>query len=73
MGPYFERNGIYPVFVTWQTGWLDTLGNALEDEAREVLRRAAAAEGLADALVDATDRMLEGAAACCRRARCGRR
>jgi hypothetical protein len=60
LGPYFERNGIYPVFVTWQTGWMETLGNLLDDEARELFGGPLPQRGLTDAFVEATDRMLEG-------------
>jgi len=61
LAPYFERNGIYPLFVTWQTGWLETLGNALEDRQREVFGAPLPQTGLTDALIEASDRMLEGA------------
>ncbi len=61
LAPYFERNGIYPLFVTWQSGWLETLGNALEDKQREVFGAPLPQKGLTDALIEASDRMLEGA------------
>jgi hypothetical protein len=64
LAPYFARNGIHPVFVTWQTGWLETLGNLLDDEARRLFGGPMPQRGLPDAFVEATDRMLEGA---CRR------
>ncbi len=60
MGPWFEKNGIYPVFVTWQTGWLDTLSDAIEDEVRRRFGEAIPREGFGDALADASDRMIEG-------------
>jgi hypothetical protein len=31
MGPYFLANGIYPLFYTWRTGLLETLGGVLAD------------------------------------------
>lgn len=31
MGPYFAANGIYPLFYTWRTGLLETLGGVLAD------------------------------------------
>ncbi|MBL8517223.1 MAG: C1 family peptidase [Betaproteobacteria bacterium] len=31
LGPYFLANGVYPVFYTWRTGFMETLGNALGD------------------------------------------
>ena len=60
MGPWFEKNGVYPVFVTWQTGWLDTLADAIEDEVRRRFGEAIPREGFGDALADASDRMIEG-------------
>jgi hypothetical protein len=60
LGPYFEGNGIYPVFVTWQTGWLDTFGNLLADEAVKLFGGPLPQRGLPAAFVEATDRMLEG-------------
>lgn len=60
LGPCFERNGIYPVFITWQTGWLETLGNLLTDEAREIFGGPLPTRGLTDVFIEATDRMLEG-------------
>ena len=60
MGPWFEKNGVYPVFVTWQTGWLDTLSDAIEDEVRRRFGEAIPREGFGDALAEASDRMIEG-------------
>lgn len=31
LGPYFLANGIYPLFYTWRTGFLETLGSTLGD------------------------------------------
>jgi hypothetical protein len=31
MAPYFRENGIYPLFVTWKTGFRETIGGMLED------------------------------------------
>lgn len=31
LGPAFAANGIYPLFVTWKTGILETLGNVFRD------------------------------------------
>jgi len=38
MAPYFRENGIYPLFVTWKTGALESIGGILEDSAREIFR-----------------------------------
>ena len=32
LAPYFTANGIYPLFVTWRTGPIETLSDMLEDE-----------------------------------------
>lgn len=53
LGPYFLANGVYPVFYTWRTGFLETIGSALGD---------AFAPGAAPAtgkLGDAKDALLE--------------
>lgn len=31
MAPYFDANGVYPIFVAWKTGFLDTLRQILSD------------------------------------------
>ncbi len=60
LGPCFKDNGIYPVFTTWKSGWLETLGNLLSDSASNVFGGAAPpARGLGDAIIEATDRALE--------------
>lgn len=41
LGPYFEVNGIYPIFFVWKTGFLESLGNIVGDETRGI-----AAQGL---------------------------
>ncbi|HKB53718.1 MAG TPA: C1 family peptidase [Ramlibacter sp.] len=63
LGPYFEANGIYPMFVTWKTGVGETLGDMLQDWARRSLGdEAARSKGILDAMGDAKDRALEAAA-----------
>lgn len=37
MGPYFEANGIYPIFVTWKTGFLETLRMMMQDKLKDLL------------------------------------
>lgn len=37
MGPYFEANGIYPIFVTWKTGFLETLRMMLQDRIKDFM------------------------------------
>jgi len=63
MAPYFEANGIYPLFIAWRTGPIETLGQMLEDKFRsffgaedeEEMRSA----GFMDDLADARDRRVE--------------
>lgn len=31
MAPYFLANGVYPIFYTWRTGFLETIGSAVGD------------------------------------------
>ncbi|MFN3544082.1 MAG: C1 family peptidase [Thiobacillus sp.] len=65
MAPYFRENGLYPLFVTWKTGPLESLRSILEDSAREVFRGQPEMrdEGVADrirqALAEARDRSIE--------------
>lgn len=50
MGPYFEANGIYPLFYTWRTGVLETLGGALADALGPAPGPALAGRAFADAV-----------------------
>lgn len=65
MAPYFRENGIYPLFLTWKTGPLESLRGILEDSAREIFRGQTDMrdEGVADkirqALAEARDRAIE--------------
>jgi hypothetical protein len=65
MAPYFRENGIYPLFVTWKTGALESIGGILDDSVREIFRGVPEMrdEGVADkvkeALADARDRSIE--------------
>jgi hypothetical protein len=61
LAPYFEANGIYPLFLTWRTGPLETLGHILEDKVRKLfgLDDDARARGMFDMLGDARDRSVE--------------
>ncbi len=60
LGPCFEANGIYPLFIAWKTGVGETIANMVEDATRrrlgdEVMR----SQGLLDLLGEAKDRMVE--------------
>jgi hypothetical protein len=59
MGPQIEANGIYPLFVTWKSGWQETIGNMLEDGFQSEFGQRAPAEGIGEALSEATDRAVE--------------
>ena len=60
MGPYFQNNGIYPVFLTWKSGPLETIQDILQDTARPL---GMPSQGIADRLSEAWDRTVEVAAA----------
>jgi hypothetical protein len=63
LGPCFEANGIYPLFLTWKTGAGETIADMVQDWARRNLGDAAArSKGILDALGEAKDRALEAAA-----------
>ena len=66
LAPYFEANGIYPLFLTWKTGTVETLGHILEDEVVRQLRPQAGVRdwftGLEKRVSEAMDRALEVAA-----------
>jgi hypothetical protein len=65
MAPYFRENGIYPLFVTWKTGTIESIGGILEDSAREIFRGQPEMrdEGIADRvkelIAEARDRSIE--------------
>jgi hypothetical protein len=63
LAPYFEANGIYPLFITWRTGPFETIGAMVADAfgaffgTEDAAQRRAA--GFWDALADARDRRVE--------------
>jgi hypothetical protein len=60
LGPTFKANGIYPIFTTWRSGWLETIGQMLKDGANKLFgAEAPPVRGLGDFLVEASDRALE--------------
>lgn len=65
MAPYFRENGIYPLFITWKTGALESIGGILEDSAREIfrgqpeMRDEGVADRIKEALAEARDRSIE--------------
>ncbi len=65
MAPYFRENGLYPLFVTWKTGPLESLRGILEDSAREIfrgqpeMRDESVVDKVKAALAEARDRSIE--------------
>jgi hypothetical protein len=63
LAPYFQDNGIYPIFTTWQSGWRETLAQMIEDGVERVLGLdAVRARGLSAVLSEAADRAIEALA-----------
>ncbi len=56
LAPYFKANGIYPVFITWKTGVVESMAGILEDQLAYIPRRET---GLADVLGRLADRAAE--------------
>lgn len=61
LGPYFKANGVYPLFITWKSGLLESLGNMFKDAfaaepARVPTRRAG---GIADFFDDVAERIAD--------------
>jgi hypothetical protein len=65
MAPYFRENGIYPLFVTWKTGPMESIGGILGDSLRDIfrgqpeMRDEGIVDRIADALAEARDRSIE--------------
>jgi pimeloyl-ACP methyl ester carboxylesterase len=68
LAPYFKANGIYPLFVTWHTGFADSIAGILEDKAKslgidlELMRSRGLFDDLREAIIEASDRAFEAAA-----------
>lgn len=64
MAPCFLGNGLYPLFLGWKTGGIETHRNILEDGWNRLARdgEARAGGGLADKLREARDAAVEGIA-----------
>ncbi|MBL8702328.1 MAG: C1 family peptidase [Alphaproteobacteria bacterium] len=66
LGHVFQDNGIYPLFLTWKTGTLESLSDILSDELEEIAKPAGGVREFVDELKDkaleAKDRALEVAA-----------
>lgn len=57
MAPYFLENGIYPLFVTWRTGALETFADIVRDTLPGLFPEAG---GISDVLKNLKDKALEG-------------
>jgi len=66
LGPYFERNGVYPVFLTWKTGLLESLYGILADSTKRLFPQSRGVsdwfKSAGDFIDDAVDRTVETAA-----------
>jgi Papain family cysteine protease len=68
LAPYFEANGIYPLFLTWRTGFAECLASLLEDSAKRLridldLQRARGLfDEVGEAILEAMDRAFEAIA-----------
>ena len=64
MGPWFEQNGVYPVFVAWQSGVADTIENIIGDLIDDLVSGAQdrKTRSLVDTISEARDYLIEVAA-----------
>ena len=64
MGPWFEKNGIYPLFVVWQSGYVDSIKNIIGDLIGSLISEARGRKTLSllEGLSDARDYLIEKAA-----------
>src|SRR5216683_681533 len=62
MAPYFLANDIYPIFFTWKTGFLESIGQIIGDEVHGIEPQGAWKdiwESVKDAAKEAKDRAIE--------------
>ena len=62
LGPYFEANGVYPIFLVWRTGFLESLAGIVGDEIRGVPSRGIwsdLSKSIQDQSREARDRAIE--------------
>jgi hypothetical protein len=65
MAPYFKANGIYPLFVTWKTGFMESISNQIQEKINDIFLGAgispsgSRAQGILDKLQDSIDRSIE--------------
>ena len=61
LAPYFEANGVYPVFFTWKTGVAETISDMMEDWVQHLLGLSGDRASAWLDLGDAKDRAIEAA------------
>ena len=64
LAPYFQANGTYPIFFTWKTGFVESLGDIIGDKIRGIEPQGTWRdiwESVKDAAKEAKDRAIEGA------------
>lgn len=67
MAPYFRENGIYPLFITWKTGAMESIGGILEDSIRKIfsgtpeMRSQGIVDRIKEAAAEMRDRSIEAA------------
>ena len=65
MAPYFKSNGIYPIFITWKTGFKESIKNQLNEYIHSTFNKAgidpasSRAQGIFDRLRESIDRGIE--------------
>jgi pimeloyl-ACP methyl ester carboxylesterase len=60
MAPYFTANGIWPVFAVWQSGFADTIGNAMSDHFDREIAKQGPAGGILKNLAEAVSERFDG-------------
>ena len=65
MSPYFRANKIYPLFLTWKSGFLESICDILDDSTRDIfrslpsMRDESVMDKVREALDEARDRTIE--------------
>lgn len=59
MAPYFQANGIYPLFLTWQTGVLETIASIMEDSINRLFPTTKGFEELLDKAKDQATEVID--------------
>ncbi len=59
LAPYFDANGIYPLFLTWKTGAIETLSDIIQDQLQRIPRPDGGLDDLIDRVKDAAAEALD--------------